>query len=142
MCSFVAFLGGRGDVTDPTPPVLALREDPTAGAPRETDEGSRNEYVTQKYHDFQNVWEFVRQHQEEVAARMKAREDRYCRNYHCQLGDLVLVSHWLHPGLRASRKQVERFYGPYLVHELRGPNAVVLQEMPPRVPNVMNVSFI
>ena len=44
--------------------------------------------------------------------------------------------------LRQARKQAERFYGPYLVYELRGPNAVLLRGMPPRVPPVVNVSFL
>ena len=92
--------------------------------------------------DLQEVWDFVQRHQEEVAERMKAREDKRRRDYRCQIGDLVLVSHKLHPLLRSSRKQAERFYGPYLVHELRGPNAVVLKGMPSRVPEVVNVTFI
>ena len=89
---------------DPMPPVLALRENLRAGDPREADEGSRNGYVAQKHQDFQDVWEFVRQHQKEVAARMKAQEDCHRRDYQCQSGDLVLVSYRLHSGLRTSRK--------------------------------------
>ena len=53
-----------------------------------------------------------------------------------------MVSHKLHPALRNSRKQAERFYRPYLVHELRGPNAVELKGIPSRVPEVVNLSFI
>ena len=53
-----------------------------------------------------------------------------------------MVSHKLHPALRNSRKQAERFYGPYLVHELRSPNAVELKGMPSQVPKVVNLSFL
>ena len=34
------------------------------------------------------------------------------------------------------------FYGPYIVHELRGPNAVELRGMPSCVPEIVNLSFI
>ena len=127
---------------DPTPPVMSLREEQNSPNIERVEDSSRLEYVNQRHHDLQEVWEFIRRHQEEVAERMKAREDRHRRDYQCQIGDLVLVSHKLHPALRNSRKQAERFYGPYLVHELRGPNAVELKGMPSRVPEVVNISFI
>ena len=133
---------------DPMPPPLALREgfvsaNNTDSAANSSGVDSDQQQYVQQHHDaLREVWEFVRRHQEEVAARMKSREDRRRRDFKCQVGDLVLVSAKFHPQLRQNRKQAERFYGPYIVHEMRGPNAVELRGMPSRVPEVVNLSFI
>ena len=117
---------------DPMPPTSSLIRDPSAtsgsGAPSSNEEAAdHTQYVDQHYQSLTEVWEFVREHQGKIAERMKAREDQRRREYRCQIGDLVLVSSKFHPQLRLNRKQAERYFGPYIVHELRGANAVVLR---------------
>ena len=66
---------------DPMPPPLALRER-LAPAPN-TDsaanssglDSDQQQYVQQHHDTLKEVWDFVRRHQEDVAARMKSRED-------------------------------------------------------------------
>ena len=66
---------------DPTPPILSLKEDQALVEMEPMEDMERAGYVTQKYRDLQDIWEFVRRHQEEVAICMKAREDRRQREY-------------------------------------------------------------
>ena len=126
---------------DPMPQTSSLVRDPSAtsgsDAPSSNKEtADHTRYVDQHYQSLTEVWEFVREHQGKIAERMKAREDQKRREYRCQIGDLVLVSSKFHPQLRLNRKQAERYFGPYIVHKLRGANAVVLRGMPSRVPEV------
>ena len=59
-----------------------------------------------------------------------------------KVGMLVLMSTKAHPRWRQSRKQEEKYYGPYLVEALQGPNALKLRGLPPDVPPIVNVSYL
>ena len=97
------------------------------------------EYLEQA---LQETWECVRNHQHEIATRMKQRADLRRKEYQPQIGDLVLVHHLFHPQLRPTRKQSEKYYGPYVIRALQGGNAALVTGMPPRVPNLVNFSYL
>ena len=88
------------------------------------------------------VNEFIRQRQEEVAARMKDRVDRARRVLLFQPGDLVLLSTKSHPKLEGPRKQGRIRVGPYVVKAQRNANAYELEGLPPGIPAVQNVTFL
>ena len=118
---------------DPAPPPLALPDTSSAvsrnvaGESSSPDGEDQTQFVETLSDSLLSVWEFVSRHQQLLADRMKAREDKRRREFNCSIGDLVWVSAKFHPQLRATRKQAERYYGPYIVSELRGSNAVVLE---------------
>ena len=80
---------------------------------------------------------FIRQRQEEVAARMKERFDRVRRVLIFQPGDLVLLSTKSHPRLEGNRKQGRIRVGPYVIKAQRNANAYELEGLPTGIPAVL-----
>ena len=85
---------------------------------------------------------FVRQRQEQVAARMKERVDRARRVLIFQPGDLVLLSTKSHPRLEGNRKQGRIRVGPFAVKRQVNPNAYELEGLPPDLPRTQNITFL
>ena len=84
-------------------------------------------YSDRLQQELQHVYDFIREHQQIVAARLKERFDANRRSAEWEVGILVLMSTKAHPRWRQSRKQEEKYYGPYLVEALQGPNALKLR---------------
>ena len=85
---------------------------------------------------------FIRQRQEEVAARMKERFDRARRVLIFEPGDLVLLSTKSHPRLEGNRKQGRIRIGPYVIKAQRNANAYELEGLPAGIPAVQNITFL
>ena len=85
---------------------------------------------------------FIRQRQEEVAARMKERHDRARRILTFRPGDLVLLSTKSHPRLEGNRKQGRIRVGPYVIKSQRNANAYELEGLPAGIPAVQNITFL
>ena len=133
---------------DPTPPVAVWSQNMAQGEEPLDEEGETTEgesplqYAERTHQALQQVHDFVRAHQQLIAERMKERYDRNRPQWTWDVGSLVLMSVKAHPRWRESRKQEERFYGPYIIQGHHGPNAVRLGGLPRDVPPVVNVSFL
>ena len=88
------------------------------------------------------IWDFIRQHQGEVAQRMKLRYDRNRKALDLQPGDLVLLSTKSHKPLAGHRKHLPRQAGPYVVQAKINDNSYRLSGLPPGVPTSQNVRFL
>ena len=88
------------------------------------------------------VWEFIRNHQRELAQRMKQRYDKNRKDLELEPGDLVLLSTKSHHILLGHRKHKERFVGPYVVHKKVNDNAYQLTGLPDAVPRTQNVRHL
>ena len=123
---------------DPMSP-LSLVGGPNRAASDGTDP---NEMAERLYDEMSGVQEFMRQHQQEVANRMKERYDQGRRPLELQPGDLVLLSTRSHHLLLGSRKHQHRRVGPYVVARKIQENAYELTGLPPGVPTTQNVRFL
>ena len=90
----------------------------------------------------QQVWQLVRDRQEEANRRMKQYCDRKRKEVRFEPGELVLLSVKSHAALSGVRKHQERFVGPYVVKEMVHPNAYRLQGLPPEVPKTQNIQYL
>ena len=86
--------------------------------------------------------DFMRQHQQEVASRMKERYDQGRKPLELQAEDLVLLSTRSHQLFLGSRKHQHRRVGPYVVVRKVQDNAYELTGLPPGVPTTQNVRFL
>ena len=85
---------------------------------------------------------FIHQHQQEIAARIKARVDARRREPHLQKDDLVLVSAKIYPGREVNRKQAPKFYSPFILGDARGPNAFEVLGLLSSMHSTINVSYL
>ena len=88
------------------------------------------------------VWEFIKEHQEEVAQRMKSRYDRNRQPREFKEGDMVLVSTKSHRLLEGHRKHRQKHVGPYLIERKINENAYKLSGLPPGMPSTQNVQYL
>ena len=88
------------------------------------------------------VWEFIRNHQREIAQRMKQRYDKNRKDLKLEPGDLVLLSTKSHHILLGHRKHQERFVGPYIVSKKINDNAYQLAGLPSAVPRTQNIRYL
>ena len=88
------------------------------------------------------IWRFIRQHQEIVAQRMKTRFDRGLRPREFNVGEFVLLSTKSHQILAGNRKHAQRYAGPYFIKEKINENAFRLAGLPTGVPSVQNIKFL
>ena len=95
---------------------------------------SPSEWEEKTVEQLNKVWQFIRDHQQEVAQRMKMRYDKGRSILELQAGDLVLVSTKSHRLLEGHRKHRQRFVGPYVVHSKINDNAYKLSGLPPGMP--------
>ena len=123
---------------DPMSP-LSLVGGPNRAASDGTDP---NEMAERLYDEMSGVQEFMRQHQQEVANRMKERYDQGRKPLELQPGELVLLSTRSHHLLLGSRKHQHRRVGPYVVVRKVQENAYELTGLPPGVPTTQNVRFL
>ena len=127
---------------DPVSPMRLLTRIANS-LPTGTDPATPLEWEEKTAEQLDIIWKFVRDHQEEVAERMKARYDRNNRKaLELQPGDLVLLSTKSHKLLAGSRKHRQRYVGPYIVQSKINDNAYRLTGLPPNVPLTQNVRFL
>ena len=88
------------------------------------------------------AWEFIREHQKQVAQRMKERYDRHRKELKLQSGDLVMVSTKTYSAFEGQRKQGLRYTGPYVVQTKINDNAYRIIGLPPGVPATQNVQYL
>ena len=100
------------------------------------------QWEEQTVEQLSKVWDFIKEHQEEVAQRMKERYDKNRRHLELQPGDLVLVSTKSHRLLEGHRKHRQRFVGPYVVQTKINDNAYKLTGLPPGMPTTQNVEYL
>ena len=54
----------------------------------------------------------------------------------------MLISTKIYPSREPNRKQVPKFYGPFLVGEARGPNVFEVLGLPSSMHSTINVSYL
>ena len=127
---------------DPISPArLLTRQAPSFPTPDSNDE-TPVQWEQRTAEQVNRVWEFIRQNQQKVAQRMKARFDRNRSSLDLQPGDLVLLSSKSHRLPAEHRKHQQRFAGPYVIHARINDNAYKLSGLPPGVPTTQNVKFL
>ena len=100
------------------------------------------EWEERTFEQLSKVWEFIKDHQEIVAQRMKNRYDINRKPLDLKEGDLVLVSTKSHRLLEGHRKHRQKHVGPYVVEKKINENAYKLAGLPPGMPTTQNVEYL
>ena len=100
--------------------------------------------VAQQHHKkWQEAIKLVFENEKKEQSSIKSREDAKRGNPQFQPGDKVLM-HWpsFRPYADLFRKHRLRYVGPFTVVQMVGTNAVELEGLPERMPNVINTEYL
>ena len=106
------------------------------------DQFSPTEWEENVTEQLESTWNFIKQHQKEVADRMKNRYDKNRKALRFEPGDLVLLSTKSHRLLEGHRKHRQTKVGPYVIDRKIHENAYRLLGLPTGVPPTQNVQYL
>ena len=127
--------------TDPISPMRLINK--RAMEPLMLDESSTpTQWEEKTAEQLQEVWEFIKRHQKEIAQRMKERYDMFRKPASFQHGDLVLLSTKSYKNVLGYKKHQPKYIGPYIIDSKVNDNAYKLIGLPPRHPKTQNVKYL
>ena len=127
--------------TDPISPMRLINK--RAMEPLMLDESSTpTQWEEKTAEQLQEVWEFIKRHQKEIAQRMKERYDMFRKAASFQHGDLVLLSTKSYKNVLGYKKHQPKYIGPYIIDSKVNDNAYKLIGLPPRHPKTQNVKYL